>query len=78
MVLVVGLLLAYAAFYWFSLSDNTIVIVNGTAAVRAVNYRHSWPGQRVFFAPAQWVDRHLRPTYWEWREEHELRLDLRS
>jgi hypothetical protein len=77
-VLLIGLLIGYAAFYWFSLNPSTAVIVNGTAANRAVSYRYPWPGHTVFFAPARWVDRHVRPTYWQWRVEHELRIDLRS
>ena len=77
-VLVISLVVSYAGFYWYCLTDSTIVVITGTMPDRTVNYTHSWPGQAAFFAPAQWVDRRLRPTYWQSRVEHQDKLDLRS
>lgn len=58
----IGLLAAYGLAYWYEFSGTTYTIDNGPMMP---NYWHDGPVIRAILAPANAIDRTLRPERWE-------------
>jgi hypothetical protein len=79
-ILVVVLLLAgYAGCYLLQLDPLRLdVLTTPIISVRESKYRVSGRVAETLFAPANWLDRRIRPDYWEFRHSRphpEIRED---
>jgi hypothetical protein len=60
-----------AGFLYFTLylgMLQTSEVIFSSTHVRMSYYRINGEGIKTFFAPALWIDRHLRPGYWIYAE----------